>query len=332
MKELTAFRVGEIYTNDQIRFALDVQNVGGIRPALDSKKKIRHVAIMTAAAESARLHDDNPYHDRIEGDILIYTAQGREGDQALTDRNKRLVEQYDTPTPFFGFTNLGRQGYRFLGLLELLRHYQENQADRKGNIRKVWVFELLIHEKPEIVPIADALSISAALLAESRRNNPLSGSERELTPLPDTYEPSSAEPVERETVRARLFEFAPYDLEHFVKLIFERTGFLKVSVTRASGDGGIDVNAYVDEKNDFFAGTHVQAQVKRWRHAVGSSEINHFRGALSTTAKGIFVTTSHFTRGAVAEARHDAKPSITLIDGDKLAGIVLRGGIPTKLG
>jgi hypothetical protein len=331
MNDLTFFKVSETYTNDQIRFALSLQNVGGIRPALDPKRNIRHVAIMTAAEDSGRLASENPYHDRIEGKVLIYTAQGREGDQVLTDRNKRLIEQYESPTPFFGFTNIGRQVYRFLGLLELLRHYQESQGDKKGNLRKVWVFEFRIHDKPEIVPIADALGISASLLDESRRDNPLSSPEREVAPLPTDSNEVEATPVERESVRVRLFQFTPYDLEHFIKLVFERSGFVKVSVTRASGDGGIDVNAYVDEKDDFFAGTHIQAQVKRWRHAVGSPEINHFRGALSTTAKGVFVTTSHFTRAALAEARHETKPSIALVDGDKLAGIVIRCGVPMKL-
>jgi restriction system protein len=130
--------------------------------------------------------------------------------------------------------------------------------------------------------------------------------------------------MEVETVRARLFRFTPYDFERFIKLVLERSGFVGVSVTRATGDGGIDVDAYVDETNEFFAGTHLQAQVKRWRHAVGSPEINNFRGALSTTAKGVFVTTSHFTRAALAEARHESKPSIALVDGDKLAGIIIR--------
>src|SRR5437867_8879473 len=104
----------------------------------------------------------------------------------------------------------------------------------------------------------------------------------------------------------------------------ERSGFVEVSVTRASGDGGIDVNAYVENGNDFFAGTHVQAQVKRWRHAVGSPDINNFRGALSTTAKGVFVTTSSFTRAATAEAKHSNKPNISLIDGTRLSCIVLQ--------
>jgi hypothetical protein len=284
---------------------------------------------MTAAEESGKLSAENPYHDRIEGNILIYTAQGREGDQALTGRNKRLIEQYTVPTPFFGFANIGRQTYRFLGLLELLRHYQESQTDTKGTLRKVWLFEFRIHDQPDVIPLDNAQSISASLLDESRRNSPLGGSEREVVPLPQVGQEVVETPVEVEAVRARFFQFAPYDFEHFMKLVLERSGFVRVSVTRASGDGGIDLEAYVDEKNEFFSGTHVQAQVKRWRHAVGSPEINSFRGALSTTAKGVFVTTSHFTRAALVEARHDGKPSIALVDGDKLAGIVIRHGIPT---
>jgi hypothetical protein len=330
MNKVTFFKVGETYTNDQIRFSLDLENLGGIRPSLDSNGNVRHVAIMTAAEDSGRLLTENPYRDRIEGDILVYTAQGREGDQALAGRNKRLVEQYAAPTPFFGFANIGRQTYRFLGLLELLRHYQENQADTKGNLRKVWVFEFKIHEKPEVVPIEDSASISASILAQSRRDDPSGLSEREVAPLPQGMEGQVATaPEDLEAIRGRLLQFTPYDFEHFIRRLMERSGFVGVSVTRASGDGGIDLNAYVEEKNEFFAGTHVQAQVKRWRHAVGSPEINNFRGALSTTAKGVFITTSHFTRAALAEARHESKPSIALVDGDKLAGIIIRNKIPT---
>jgi hypothetical protein len=331
MNKLTYFKVGENYTNDQIRFTLDLENLGGIRPALDSSRNLRHVAVMTAAEDSGRLISENPYRDRIEGDILIYTAQGREGDQALTGRNKRLVEQYATATPFFGFMNIGRQTYRFLGLLELLRHYQEKQADKRGTIRTVWVFEFRIHGKPEIVPVEQAGAIAATLLAESRRATPTGLDDREIAPLAQEQPGAELSPAtEPVTVRAQLLRFNAYDFEHFVKSLLERSGFVKVAVTRASGDGGIDVNAFVDEADNFFAGTHVQAQVKRWRHAVGSPDINNFRGALSTSAKGIFVTTSHFTRAALSEARHESKPSIALIDGEKLANIIIRTGMTVK--
>jgi HJR/Mrr/RecB family endonuclease len=325
MHIVTSFQVGENYTNDQIRFSLDLENIGGIRPALDAQKNVRHVAVITAAEESGKLRADNPYRDRIEGDILVYTAQGRQGDQQITGRNKRLIEQYSVPTPFFGFMNLGKQTYRFLGLLELIRHYQEMQADRTNELRKVWVFEFRIHSIPQVVPINEAAAISANLIAESRSQNPLSSLEREITSVSEEEIPSaSAEYHEVEHLRSRFLQMTPYEFEQFIRAVMEVNGFIEVSVTSASGDGGIDINAYVDERNDFFAGTHVQAQVKRWRHSVGSVEINKFRGALRTAAKGVFITTSHYTRAALLEAKHEYKPSITLIDGSRLSSIVIR--------
>lgn len=329
MNILVEFRVGETYTNDQIRFSLNLENLGGIRPSLNANGNVRHVAILTAEEGAGKLLAENPYRDRIEGNILLYTAQGRKGDQALSGRNKRLIEQYTVPTPFFGFVNVGRQTYRFLGLLELLRHYQESQSDTRGSLRKVWVFEFRIHDHPDVVPIEQAETISAALLAESRRSNTLGSLERDVDPTTlDPSEENTGTMAGIEIVRARILTFDPYGFEHFIKTVLERSGFVNVSVTPASGDGGIDVNAYVDESSDFFQGTHVQAQVKRWRHAVGSPEINSFRGALSNTAKGVFVTTSQFTRAALSEARHPAKASIAVINGERLAAMVIRNGIP----
>ena len=104
MNALTEFEVGELYTNDQIRFTLNVENLGGIRPALDKEGNVRHVAVLTAAENSGKLSSENPYRDRIEGDILTYTAQGRAGNQQLEGRNKRLiVNNIRIPVPFFRF-------------------------------------------------------------------------------------------------------------------------------------------------------------------------------------------------------------------------------------
>lgn len=237
------------------------------------------------------------------------------------------------PTPFFGFINLGKQNYRFLGLLELLRHYQENQADRRGKLRQVWIFEFRIHTKPEIVPVGEALVISCAIIAESRRANPLTNLEREVTNLPVEEKTADTQPLtfEIETLRSKILQTDPYRFERVVKALMEKSGFCRVAVTPASGDGGIDVNAFVEDSNEFFAGTHVQAQVKRWRHSVGSVEINNFRGALNTTAKGVFITTSHYTRAAVAEARHEYKPCITLIDGFMLSMLITRNKLDLDL-
>jgi len=329
MNIVTEFRVDEFYTNDQIRFSLELENLGGIRPSVSSQRVLRHLAIMTAAEESGKLLSDNPYQDRIEGDILLYTAQGREGDQQLTGRNKRLIEQYSVPVPFYGFINVGRQTYRFLGLLELLRHYQELQIDKRKTLRKVWLFEFRIHRQPEVVPIEQASIISANILAEARGNLHLVENEREVVELStdETRTEDSSMPFEIEELRSRFFQISPYNFEHLIKNLMEHSGFIDVSVTSASADGGIDINGYVDKSNDFFSGTHVQAQVKRWRHAVWSVEINKFRGALSTTAKGIFITTSHYTRASISEANHISKPCITLIDGSRLSLMIIKIGL-----
>jgi hypothetical protein len=283
------------------------------------------VAVLTTADEAGKMISENPYRDRIEGDIFTYTAQGRQGDQQLRGRNKRLIEQYVIPVPFFGFVNVGKQNYRFLGLLELLRHYQETQADTTRSLRKVWLFEFRIHSRPVTVPIDQAKVLTASLLGESRR---LTGWTKEETAIEEAVSCHGQEDLSNsptlEVVRSRLLSLQPAGFESFLRGVMELSGFKEVRVTGKSGDGGIDLNGFVDESNDFFSGTHVQVQAKRWRHTVGSIELNHFRGALSTTAKGVFVTTSHYTAAAVKEARHPAKPCITLIDGLRLSTIVTR--------
>lgn len=325
MEQLRAFRVGERYTNDQIRFALNVGNLGGIRPAVDAQRNLRHIVIITAAEAPDRSLAENPYHDRIEGDVLLYTAQGREGDQQLAGANKRLLEQYGVSVPIYGFMATGQQTYRFVGLLELLRHYQETQIDRRGNTRQVWLFEFRIHNAPQIVPLDQAAAISAAIIAESRARSALVDLEREVAP--DLGDDLQQDATQVESVRRHLLQIPAYNFEHLIKALLETSGLVDVTVTPFSGDGGVDINGYVDEANDLFAGTHVQAQAKRWRHAVGNAEINSFRGALSVTAKGAFITTSHYTRAAVVEARHPTKPSIALIDGPRLSSMVIRMGV-----
>jgi hypothetical protein len=324
---LTEFKVGEKYTNDQIRFALNVENLGGIRPSVDANKNLNHLVILTTAEQYEKNITENPYHDRIENNVLIYTAQGRTGDQDISGRNKRIPEQYDSPIPFYGFSNEGRQTYTFLGLLELLRHFQEYQIDKKNVLRKVWVFEFIIHNEIPVIPIQNAKDIVASIFKESRILNKIGRGEREVVlfePPQEIYETTN---YEAEEIRSHLLQINPYRFESLVKEVVESNGFTNVTVTPPSQDGGIDVNGYVADSNYFFSKMHVQFQVKRWRHSVGSIEINNFRGALHTTAKGVFVTTSHFTKAAIQEAEHSVKPCISLVDGFRFSKLIKDSGV-----
>jgi HJR/Mrr/RecB family endonuclease len=324
---VTEFKVGEKYTNDQIWRTLNLENLGGIRPSVDAHKNLNHLAILTTAEQYNKNIVENPYHDRIENNILIYTAQGRLGDQEISGRNKRILEQYDRPLPFYGFSNEGKQTYTFLGLLELLRHFQESQIDKKNILRKVWVFEFFIHNEIEVIPIQNARNIAASIFNESKKHQEITSEEREVVLFQPSQEIIESGNYEVEEVRSYLLNINPYRFESLVKDVVESNGFVNVSVTPPSQDGGVDVNGYVTDSDYFFSKTHVQFQVKRWRHSVGSVEINNFRGALHTTAKGVFITTSHFTKAAIREGEHASKPSISLIDGFRFSKLIKDTGI-----
>lgn len=93
-------------------------------------------------------------------------------------------------------------------------------------------------------------------------------------------------------------------------------------MTRKSGDGGID--GIIDQ--DKFGFDKIFVQAKRWSNPVGGLDIRNFIGSLKKVNKGIFITTSSFNDGAV-ECANDTDKSIILIDGKKLAKLMIDYGI-----
>ncbi len=95
-----------------------------------------------------------------------------------------------------------------------------------------------------------------------------------------------------------------------------------------SGDGGID--GIINE--DRLGLDSIYLQAKRWENPVGRPEIQKFAGALAEhrAKKGVFITTSTFTKEAHASAmKHDAR--IVLIDGEKLATLMIDHGLGVTL-
>lgn len=87
-----------------------------------------------------------------------------------------------------------------------------------------------------------------------------------------------------------------------------------------SGDEGID--GIINE--DPLGLDVIYLQAKRWGGPVGRPEIQKFAGALQgqRARKGIFITTSSFTREAREYVSH-IDPRIILIDGTKLTGLMV---------
>jgi len=314
---IDALVVGQLYSNEEIFKSLKVSNAGGIRLSLQDKAVLR-AAIMTSVQD---FHGagENPYHDRLEGGILTYTAAGRLGQQTLAGVNNRLIEQRTFNFPIHGFvliasrrdTSVGPKRWRYLGLLEYLRHYPDTQLDADGKVRKVWLFEFKIHQEQEVVPLASEAAISSQILISSRLLVAETSDDDEI--IDESNQPQT-ENIERiEYVRGKLLAMAPKSFELFIKDLLVHCGFSDVCVTRFSADGGVDVNAR--------AGGRVQA--KRWLHSVGRKEVAELRGSLQPFARGAVVTTSHFSKAAINEVSEEGKNPIALVDGFRLSKVVL---------
>ncbi len=115
-----------------------------------------------------------------------------------------------------------------------------------------------------------------------------------------------------------LIKLTPDGFERLIKRVLRESGFYQVEVTGKSGDGGIDGKGIFRIAG--FVSFNVLFQCKKYKdNSITASDIRDFRGALQGRAdKGLFVTTSSFTRDAQKEASRDGAPPIDLIDGDAL--------------
>ncbi len=325
------FHVGQMYASEEIQRALGVGNAGGVRLNVGVNGTVRRTVIMTSVP-TARQVGENPYHDRIEGDVLVYTGAGREGDQSLGGVNRRLPQQASANFPMYGFcivgsrrdTSIGPKRWRFLGLLEYLRHYPDAQLDTRGIIRKVWLFEFRVHERPGAVTVQSDHEISEQIMTASRTTNRVVEDDGVVAEPGSIIDAQQFEPAELEGIRSRLLAKPPDRFEHFIRDLLVLSGFECVNVTKYSQDGGVDVNAYASPNMWPIESMLVQVQAKRWLHTVGRKDVAELRGSLEPFARGTVVTTSHYSKAAIVEASSAGKSPIVLVDGYSLAQIVKR--------
>ena len=93
-----------------------------------------------------------------------------------------------------------------------------------------------------------------------------------------------------------------------------------------TSDGGVD--GIISE--DRLGLDKIYIQAKRWENTVGRPDIQQFKGALAdqVAKKGVFITTSNFSKEAVESAK---KSGIVLIDGDKLTSLMIEFGLGVQI-
>lgn len=122
---------------------------------------------------------------------------------------------------------------------------------------------------------------------------------------------------------------SPDFFEKTVVQLLEKMGYGDGTPTGKSGDGGIDGMI----KQDKLGLDEIYVQAKRWENTVPGKEVRDFAGSLSgkKSKKGIFITTSNFSRDAIDFIKTvDSK--IILIDGEELAKLMFNYNIGFESG
>lgn len=177
--------------------------------------------------------------------------------------------------------------------------------------------------------------------AFQRRDKPKSTASVPTAPVPM---PQTATPGEQmdaayaqlsaalaEDVLERAKTMSPAFFEKLVVDLMRRLGYGGTNedaglVIGQSGDGGVDGVISQDK----LGLDKIYLQAKRWKNGtVGRPEVQSFVGALSGqhAAKGVFITTSAFTKDATAYAAGLANHKVILIDGHELSRLMVEVGL-----
>ena len=92
-----------------------------------------------------------------------------------------------------------------------------------------------------------------------------------------------------------------------------------------SHDAGIDGVIYEDRLG--LSKIYIQAKRYETGNTVGRQTLQSFVGAMQDVQKGVFITTSTFTKEAREYAENQQQKSLKLINGDFLAELMIKYGI-----
>lgn len=121
----------------------------------------------------------------------------------------------------------------------------------------------------------------------------------------------------------------PYFFERLVLDLLSKMGYGRTEGTPKAHDNGFDGVVYQDRLGI----DRIYTQAKRYKedNIVQQPEIDKFIGILhqnvTRSNKGIFITTSDFSKGAIERAKSDSMVNIVLINGDELVNLMIEYGV-----
>ena len=142
--------------------------------------------------------------------------------------------------------------------------------------------------------------------------------------------------IHKTEIKARLLEHIlnndPGFFEELVVKLLLALGYGHGSgagrVVGRSHDGGID--GIIDEDKLGLDKIYIQAKRYDASHKVDREEVQAFIGAMHGVKKGVFITTSTFTRPAVDDAAGEQEKHVSLIDGARLTELMVACGVGVR--
>ncbi|XZF14955.1 restriction endonuclease [Chitinophagaceae bacterium MMS25-I14] len=232
------------------------------------------------------------YDSAVRGYYLGEIISGYEFSEAYEYNHYRNVKWWGEPT---GRDTLSPDAKNTLGAISTLFElpesvWQELEVNNPANIEAI--------NQEELVEAGKALE------------------EQNLKTLKEDISSRS-----REFIKDIVSGLSWQDTENLVAGLLRSMGYKARMTARGGGDLGSDIIASPDEL--FLEQPLIKVEVKkRSKDKIGAPDIRNFIGGMRGHHKGIFVTTSGFSKEAVYEAERANFP-ITLIDSDWLVDLLV---------
>lgn len=139
---------------------------------------------------------------------------------------------------------------------------------------------------------------------------------------------------QNEITKGRLKELLhsmdPFQFEYLAADLLQKIGYENVTVTKRSGDKGIDVIANLTVGG--ITNVKTVIQVKRYSAAnkINGAVITQLRGSAEVDQRGLVITTSDFTKDGIDEAQAPNKMPVSLVNGEKLIQLLIKYGVGVK--
>lgn len=233
--------------------------------------------------------------------------------------------------PHLGSLNQSEVEYQLAWARTYLKNYGiiVNSARSVWSITSEYASELTVSAK-EIVAFTVQKNAKKREMAKSndKSDGKTDKPEDDSDSNDDVEFPDEVKPWRQQLANV-LQNMDPYGFERLSQRLLRECGFTQVSITKKSGDGGIDGTGKL--KINGIVSFNVAFQCKRYKGLVSSGDIRDFRGSLTTDIeKGIFITTGSFSKAAKDEATTPGKKQIDLIDGEEFISKLAEYSIGVK--